>query len=186
AEGKKRTLNVGVSRLAHPASLGALAVARHTGASINLIPLSGGRNTRAGVATGEMDFGALPSGGIVAKRDTFKIVLVFASENPLPGQMDNAPMVNEHLGTNLPDLTAGARAFGVKTSAIEKHPERYELLQQTARKVFDDPDYKAAVEKTGAPWELIHYGGPQDCKQYVESITEIGREYKELLTGKKT
>lgn len=186
AEGKKRTLNVGVSRLAHPASLGALAVARHTGASINLIPLSGGRNTRAGVATGEMDFGALPSGGIVAKRDTFKIVLVFASENPLPGQMDNAPMVNEHLGTNLPDLTAGARAFGVKTSAIEKYPERYELLQQTARKVFDDPDYKAAIEKTGAPWELIHYGGPQDCKQYVESIMEIGREYKELLTGKKT
>ena len=33
AEGKKRTLNVGVSRLAHPASLGALALARHTGAN---------------------------------------------------------------------------------------------------------------------------------------------------------
>jgi tripartite-type tricarboxylate transporter receptor subunit TctC len=40
AEGKKRTLNVGVSRLAHPASLGALAVARHSGAKFTLVPLS--------------------------------------------------------------------------------------------------------------------------------------------------
>ncbi|MFQ5917337.1 MAG: hypothetical protein ACE5I0_05935, partial [Candidatus Binatia bacterium] len=48
AEGKKRTINVGVSRLAHPASLGALALGRKTGVKMNLIPLSGGRNTRAG------------------------------------------------------------------------------------------------------------------------------------------
>ena len=32
AEGKKRTMNVGVSRLAHPATLGVMALARHTGA----------------------------------------------------------------------------------------------------------------------------------------------------------
>ncbi len=65
AEGKHRTINVGMSRLAHPASLGALALGRKTGVNMNLIPLSGGRNTRAGVATGEVDIGALPSGGIV-------------------------------------------------------------------------------------------------------------------------
>ena len=37
-------LNVGVSRLAHPATLGALALAKHTGAKFNPIPLSGGKN----------------------------------------------------------------------------------------------------------------------------------------------
>lgn len=73
AEGKKRSLNVGVSRLAHPASLGALAVARHAGVEFNLVPLSGGRNTIAGIATGEMDFGALPTGVVVAALPTIEI-----------------------------------------------------------------------------------------------------------------
>lgn len=77
AEGKKRTINVGVSRLAHPASLGALALGRHTGAKFNLIPLSGGRNTRAAITTGEVDCGALPSGDIVRRAKQFKIVCLF-------------------------------------------------------------------------------------------------------------
>ncbi len=185
AEGKKRTLNVGVSRLAHPASLGALAVARHTGAKFNLIPLSGGKNTLAGVATGEMDFGALPTGGVVAKGKNFKIVLVFDDVNPLPERMNNAPTSNAHLGTKLPPLVAGARAFAIKKSAAEKHPNRFHRLNETLKKVFDDPAYKEAVIKSKAPWEFIKYGSPEDCATYAKYITEIGEEYRELLTGTK-
>ena len=65
AEGKKRQLNVGTSRLAHPASIGVLALAEHTGAKFNLIPLSGGKNTIAGALTGEVDFSALPASSVV-------------------------------------------------------------------------------------------------------------------------
>ena len=61
AEGKKRTLNVGTSRLAHPASLGMLVLAQKTGMNVNLIPLSGGKNTRNGVLTGEVDLGVVAS-----------------------------------------------------------------------------------------------------------------------------
>jgi tripartite-type tricarboxylate transporter receptor subunit TctC len=185
AEGKKRSLNVGVSRLAHPASLGALAVARHTGAKFNLIPLSGGKNTRAGVATGEMDFGALPSGGIVRRQKNFRIVLVFADENPLPDRMPHAVTANDHLGMDLPPLIAGARAFAIKKAAVDAHPDRYQVLTDTLQKVFADPDYKVAVEKTKAPWEFIRYGSPEDCAKYVKDITEIGEQFKDLLTGTK-
>lgn len=184
AEGKKRTLNVGVSRLAHPASLGALAVARHSGAKFTLVPLSGGRNTMAGVATGEMDFGALPTGGVVSAGDTFKIVLVFDEKNPLPDVMDNAPTSNGHLGTSLPPLVAGARAFAIKKAAADAHADRYEFLLSSMKKVFDDPAYKDAVIKSGAPWEFIKYGSPDDCAEYVKNITSVGKEYKDLLTGK--
>jgi len=183
AEGKKRTLNVGVSRLAHPASLGALAVARHTGAQFNLVPLSGGRNTIAGVATGEMDFGALPTGTTVAAGDAFKIVLVFQQENPLPEVMDNAPTANGHLGMDLPDLVAGARAFAIKKSAVDAHPDRYEYLVDTMKQVFDKPEYKEAVAQAGAPPEFIKYGSAEDCAAYAANITAVGEEYKDLLTG---
>lgn len=184
AEGKKRALNVAVSRLAHPASLGALAVARHTGAKFNLIPLSGGKNTLAGVSTGEMDFGALPSGNIVQRTTTFKTVLVFDDKNPLGERLHNAPTANDHLGMDLPPLIAGARAFAIKKAAIDKHPDRFKMLQETAQKVFEDPEYKKAVVKTGAAWEYIGYGDVDACTKYVADITRIGQEFKDLLTGK--
>ena len=50
--------------------------------------------------------------------------------------------------------------------------------------MFPDPDYKEAVVKTKAPWELIGYGDRAACAEYVENITRIGTEYKSLLTGK--
>lgn len=184
AEGKKRTVNVGVSRLAHPASLGVLALGRKTGAKFNLVPLSGGRNTRAGVATGEVDAGALPSGGIVNRAKSFKVIVVFDDKNPLPGRTDNAPTANAHFSMSLPPLIAGARTFGIKKAAIDKHPDRFKILNDTVQKVFTDPAYKKAVVKTKAPWELIKYGNADACAAYVKNITAIGQEYKDLLTGK--
>jgi hypothetical protein len=58
------------------------------------------------------------------------------------------------------------------------------MLTETLLKVYDDPEYKEAVVKTKAPWELIGYGSPDECAAYAKAMTEIGKEYKDLLTGK--
>jgi len=186
AEGKKRTLNVGVSRIAHPASLGVLALGRHTGAKFNLIPLSGGKNTYAGVKSGEMDFGALPMSGTAKRHKTFSTMLIFDDKTYSDGLMkklNNAPQANKHFGMKLPPLVS-ARAFAIKTEAVEKYPDRFKILQDTAEKVFKDPDYKAAVEKAKAPWELIRYGDAKECADYAKNIMAIGEQYKDLLSGK--
>jgi tripartite-type tricarboxylate transporter receptor subunit TctC len=184
AEGKKRTLNIGVSRLAHPATLGALALGRHTGAKFNPIPLSGGKNTYAAVATGEMDLGALPSGGVVNKPKSFKVVLMMSHKNPIPERSDNAPTMNQHFGMNMPSLIAGARAFGIKKEVIEKYPDRFKMLQDTLKQVYTDPAYKTIYEKTKSPWEFIGYGDPAACAKYADEISAVGREFKDLLSGK--
>ncbi|TDI59076.1 MAG: twin-arginine translocation signal domain-containing protein [Alphaproteobacteria bacterium] len=184
AEGKKRVLNVGVSRLAHPATLGMLALGRHTGAQFNPIPLSGGKNTRAGVVTKEMDFGALPSGSIVSRAKNFKVVLMFTHDNPIPDRSDNAPTINAKFGMNLPSLYAGNRAYGIKKEAVENHPDRYKILTDTLQKIYGDPDFKAAIEKIKVPWEFIKYGNAEACAVYVKGIMDVGKDFKELLTGK--
>ena len=184
AEGKKRTLNMGVSRLAHPACLGGLAVAKHTGAKFNPIPLSGGKNTRAGVATGEMDLGALPSGVVLNSPKSFKVVMLTSHKNPFPAKTDDAPTINGHFKTNLPSLIAGARAFGIKKSALTNHPDRYKVLETTLKKVFEDPAFKETYLKTGSPWELVGYRGPEECIKYGKEISKIGEDFKELLSGK--
>ena len=77
-----------------------------------------------------------------------------------------------------------ARAFAIKTEAVDKYPDRFKILQESAEKVFKDPDYKAAVEKAKAPWELIRYGDAKECADYAKNIMAIGEQYKDLLSGK--
>jgi putative tricarboxylic transport membrane protein len=184
AEGKKRTLSVATSRLAHPASLGALALGEATGAQFNLIPYSGGRNTIAAVVTGETDIGTLPSGGVVARGDVIKIVLMFNDTNPLGEQANNAPLVNDVFGTNLPPLVS-SRAFALHSATFEQFPDEVATLQDSLKQVFDDPEFKEAILQTGAPWEVIKYGGVEECQAYVDGIIEIGNKFKPLLTGDK-
>ena len=183
AEGKKRKLNVGTSRLAHPASIGILALGEHTGAKFNLIPLSGGKNTVAGAVTGEMDFSVLTSGTVAARRKAVRTLLVFNDKNVLGERLDNAPTINEHFGMNLPPMLS-ARAFAIHKAAIDKHPDRFEVLQETFKKVFNDPEYKSAVKKAKGNWEYINYGDIAECEAYAKSISTIGERFKPLLTGK--
>ncbi len=183
AEGKKRTLSVATSRLAHPASLGVLALGEATGAKFNLIPFSGGRNTIAAVVTGETDIGTLPSGGVVARGDVIKVVLLFDDENKLGEQVQNAPVVNDVFGTDLPPLVS-SRAFALHSKTFDDYPDEVAMLSDTLKQVFDDPAFKEAIVETGAPWETIAYGDMDACQAYVDNIIEIGNQFKPLLTGK--
>jgi putative tricarboxylic transport membrane protein len=185
AEAKKRTLNVAVPRLSHPASLGFMALGRHTGAKFNMVPLSGGKNTRKGVGSGEFELGGLLSTGISRRAKSFKAVATFALEPPTgenAKNLYNAPVINSTFGMNLPALTSGS-AFAVKTEFTKKHPEKFEKLISTGKKVFKDPAFRAAVEKIGVPWEVISYGSPEDCAEDAKRIMEMGREFSHLMKG---
>ena len=183
AAGKQRKLNVGTSRMAHPASIGILALGEHTGARFNLIPLSGGKNTVAGAVTGEVDFSVLTSGTVAAKGDSVRTVLVFNDRNVLGERLNNAPTMNDHFGTDLPPMLS-SRAFAIHRAAIDKYPDRFALLQSTFKKVFDDPEFPKVVKKAKGNWEYINYGGVEECAAYVKEIFGIGARYKALLSGK--
>ncbi len=182
AAGKDRTLTVGTSRLPHPASIGALLLAEHTGAQFNLIPLAGGRNTIAGVVTGEMDFGVLPSGGIAAAGESVRTLAIWDDKNPMPDKLNDAPTVNSHFGTSFPPLVS-ARAFGIHTAAIEEYPERFQMLSDTAKEAYDDPAWIEAAREAGQPVEILNYGSREECTAYVTAMIELARRYKDLMSG---
>jgi tripartite-type tricarboxylate transporter receptor subunit TctC len=182
AEGKKRKLNVGTSRLAHPASIGMLALAEQTGIEVTLIPLSGGKKTIAGAVTGEVDFSVLTSGSVAAAGDAVTTLLVFDDENVLGEALDNAPTMNQVYGTNLPPMLS-SRAYGIHKAAADKYPDRFEMLQTSFRKVFDDPEYKETVLKAKGHWEYVKYGGVEECGKFKQAMLELGSKYKDYLTG---
>ena len=182
AEGKKRTLTVATSRLAHPASLGMLVLANKEGMKVNLIPMSGGKNTRNGVLTGEVDLGVLPATTAMGRKG-IKMIGLFDEVNLVPEIMPDAVLINTEYKLGIPPLAAGARAFGIKKSAVDKHPDRYNKLVDTGMMVFKDPAYKEAVTAGKGSWEFIAPGGTDACGAYVDNITRLGTEYRNLLTG---
>ena len=181
AEGKKRKLNVGTSRMAHPASIGLLSLGEVTGAQFNLIPLSGGKNTVAGAVTGEVDFSVLTSGSVIAAGDAVKTLLVFG-ENRVGERLDNAPSMNDVYGTDLPEMLS-SRAFGIHKKAADDHPDRMDKLMTTFKAAFDDPALlEAYVAQKGTP-EYLNYGGVEECEAFKSAMLELGAKYKALLTG---
>jgi tripartite-type tricarboxylate transporter receptor subunit TctC len=184
AEGKKRTVNVAVSRLPHPASIGMLALGKAIKARFNLVPYGGGNPTQVAVLNGEADCGALPLAGVVALGDQVRVLGVFNDDFKLGSYANNAPPVNKVFGTDLPDLSS-SRSWAIHTEAIEKYPDRFALLEKTSKQVFEDPKYKEAYKKTGAPVETIQYGDRALCTRYAKSMVELANEYRDLLTAKR-
>lgn len=184
AAAKKRPLTTAGSRLPHPASIGVLALGDATGAKFNIIPYGGGNPTMIAVLNGEAEIGILPTDNPIAMRERTRILTIFNNKNKLADKTGNAPPVNKVFGTNIPDLYS-ARAWAIHTEAINKYPDRYQKLVETAKKVFDDPEYKTLYEKTGAPFEAIEYQDREACTRYSLAMVELAKKYKTVLTAKK-
>jgi tripartite-type tricarboxylate transporter receptor subunit TctC len=183
AEAKKRTVNVAVSRLPHPASIGVLALGRAIGGRFNLVPYGGGNPTSIAVLNGEADIGALPIAGVIVQKDTLKVLGIFNDDHRMGAHSENAPSVNKVAGTKIPDLPS-SRSWAVHTDFIEKQPAQFALLEKTARQVFDMPKYREEYAKTGAPVETIQYGDRALCTRYATAMVELANEYRELLSAK--
>jgi tripartite-type tricarboxylate transporter receptor subunit TctC len=183
AEAKKRVVTVAVSRLPHPASIGMLALGAAVKARFNLVPFGGGNPTMVSVMSGETDCGALPIAGVVSQSDRMRVLGVFNDDYKLAKYTDNAPSVNKVFGTKIPELSS-SRSWAIHTEVIEKHPQRFALLEKTSKQVSADPRYKEAFAKTGAPPEALEYGDRETCNRYVKGMIELTNEYRSLLTAK--
>jgi tripartite-type tricarboxylate transporter receptor subunit TctC len=181
-EAKKRPVTVAVSRLPHPGSIGMLALGEATGATFNLVPFGGGNPAAMAAITGEVDASVLPLANPIQLADQARILGIFGDRNPAPEMADNAPTVNEALGTDLPALTS-SRAWAVQGKTLQEHPEQVEKLKQAMQQTLADPEYAAAVEAAGLPTAFIDPGDQDTAMASAEATRQLAEKYRSLLTG---
>ncbi len=184
AEAKRRPLNVAVSRIPHPASIGMLALGESQGARFNLIPYGGGSPTMVAVMSGEAEVGALPVSGLTAQAGRLKVLSVFARENVVARLTQNAPTINQVFGTTIPDLYS-SRSWAIHTKAIERFPDRFRMLEETAAKVFNDQDFRAALARAGQPDETVRFGNRALCTEYALGMIELANRYRQQLSAQR-
>ncbi len=183
-EGKKREITLSTSRLPHPSTIGALALADATGMKVRMIPYGGGGPARSAAITGEVDGCATFMSSSLGLDQQARFLGVFNTVNRTPDLSDNCPTVNEALGLNLPVL-AGQRAWAIQRKAADQYPDRIEKLVSTMKQVFDDPEYKEVAEKAGTPWDFITYGDAETCDRSAREFIKLAEQYKSLLTASK-
>jgi tripartite-type tricarboxylate transporter receptor subunit TctC len=184
AEAKRRALNVATSRIPHPASIGILALGDHQNARFNLVPYGGGNPTLVAVLNGEADIGVLPIALVVQQGERMRTLGVFNNENILAAKSNDAPSVNAVFGANIPALPS-SRAWAIHTRAIERFPDRYRVLAESAARVFDDPAFRDAYEKQGLPIETIRYGDRAACTDYAQGMIELANRYRAQLSAQR-
>ncbi len=135
------------------------------------------------VMNGEADCGALPIAGVASTPEKLKVIGIFNDQHKMAKYSDNAPSVNKVMGTKIPALYS-SRSWAVHSEVIEKYPERFKLLESTARQVFDNPKYRTEYAKTGAPVDTIQFGDRKVCNEYVKGMLALTNEYRSLLTAK--
>jgi hypothetical protein len=133
---------------------------------------------------GEVDAGVLPVAEPIKAADKVRTLTVFADDNPLAAKTNNAPPANKVFGTKIPELYS-SRAFAIHTEAANKNPDAFKTLNETAKKVFDDPAFKTAFEKLGGTWEAVKYGDREVCTKYALAMVDLANRYRPLLTAKK-
>jgi tripartite-type tricarboxylate transporter receptor subunit TctC len=180
---KKKPLNIALSRIPHPATIGMLALGEATGAKFNFIPYGGGNPTYTALLSGEAEVGALPITGVLSQQDKFRVLTVFNDENIFAAQTDNAPPVNKTFGTKIPELSS-SRSWAVHTDWADKNPKEFALLERTAKEVTQSEEFKEAFVKTGAPAEAIVYGDRKACTNYATEMVKLAQKYEQQLTAK--
>ena len=183
AEAKKRVVNVAVSRLPHPASIGMLALGAAVGAKFNLVPYGGGNPTMVAVLNGEADCGALPIAGVVTQREQMKVLGVFNDENALAKYSDNAPPVNKVFGTKLPDLSSSR--LGDPHRGDREVPGPLRAAREDLAPGVRQPEIPGRVREDRGAGRDHPVRRSQALHAYAKAMVELTNEYRSLLTAKK-
>jgi tripartite-type tricarboxylate transporter receptor subunit TctC len=180
---KKKPLNVALSRIPHPATLGMIALSEATGARFNYIPYGGGNPTFIAMMSGETEVGALPIANILALSDKFRVIGVFNDKNIFAKQTENAPAVNSVFGTSIPDLSS-SRSWAVHTEWANANPKQFEILERTAKEAHESPVFRDTWAKGGNPVEALVWGDRKTCHAYAENMIKLAQRYEKQLTAR--
>jgi tripartite-type tricarboxylate transporter receptor subunit TctC len=180
---KKKPINVALSRIPHPATIGMMALAEATGAQFNYIPYGGGNPTFTAMLSGETDVGALPIANILALKDKFKVLGVFNKTNMFASQTEDAPAINSVFGTSIPELSS-SRSWAVHAQWANANPKQFEILQRTAKEAHASPAFREAWKKMNNPTEALVWGDRAACHEYAESMVKLAQRYEKQLTAR--
>ncbi len=167
-------IRVSVANLTNADHLAVLNLQEAADVDFNIISYDGGGPARNAVVAGEVE---AAMGGVFAGQgiaDNARALGVFQPANDWPHLTNDAPAVNDVLGSDI-DPIGGAFGFFVARECYENHPDRFQVLADALATAVANPDYIADLEELGEE-DKLRYATPDEFDAFIQNeIAEIDR-----------
>jgi len=175
---KQQKMRVAVSNWASPETMVLLQIQEATGAQFEIIPMGGGEGMTA-VLGGHIEALVVKTVRMETNKDSLKILAIFQDENQNPDSTQNAPPINDVVGTEVIEV-ASYRTVLVPTKVKEEYPNRYELLLNAFNRIIEDPEFVDDAKKYGFEGELVNWD-PERSQKSFDNLVKSIKEYEEIL-----
>ena len=144
---------------------------------LRLVTYDGGGPTRNATAGGVVDIGLVGGQGFLPLTEKITPLLVFDDTQRDGWQ---APPVTEVAGADAQFVAGSQRGWGVHSSFVEKHPDRYQIMLKAIEEATKDPKSVEALTNQQLATEWF---GPEVSNKALRSTAKVMADHIELLKG---
>lgn len=174
-------LTVGASGPTNRNMLSIIQLMEATGIDFTLVPFDGGGPTQTALLQGEIDVAARSVYNSASIADESTCLAIYAEENPEPDLTNDAPPINEALGTDINyDPTNGTQFYYVSADAAEAHPSRYEHVQEAFYEAHQNEEYREDLDEIGELGKLV-WNDPDETEEILRAAYETYQEFIPLF-----
>lgn len=174
-------LTVGASGPTNRNMLSIIQLMEETDAEFTLVPYDGGGPTQTALLQEEIDVAARSVYNSADIADETTCLAIYSEENPEPDLTNDAPPINEALGTDINYApTNGTQFYYVSADAAAEHPSRYEHVQEAFYEAHQDEEYRDELEDIGELGKLV-WNDPDETEEIMRSAYETYQEFIPLF-----
>jgi len=148
--------------------------------NVRIVTYEGGGPYRTALLGKHVDFVCGTAAGDQVMKPNARILALFDDE-PFKGWPE-AELVNEVLrpyGVKVPNI-ASVRFVAVHKNFKTKHPERYEKLVETYKKVYKSKVYQRFIKKIGNA-DVSRWMGPEKANAYMKEFHALTLQYQDRI-----
>ncbi len=175
------SITVGASGPTNRNVLSVIQLLEATEADFTIVPYDGGGPTETALLQGEIDVAARSLYNSAGIADDSHCLCIYAEENPEPDLTNDAPPINDELGTDIDYAPSdGTQFYYVSAAAAEAYPDRYEFVQEAFENTHNDEDYRADLEAIGEDGKLV-WNSPDETDEILQSAYQTYLDFAPLF-----
>lgn len=174
-------LTVGSSGPTNRNTLSIIQLMEETDAEFNIVPYDGGGPTETALLQGEIDVAARSMYNSAGLADDSLCLAVYTNENPEPDLTNDAPPINDALGTDIDyDPSNGFQFYFVSAQAADEYPDRYDHVQEALEEAHENEEYRSDLEESGEIDKLV-WNSPEETEEIMQNAYETYEEFAPLF-----
>lgn len=173
------TLNFGQSSLTAPAALVLHALEEAVGIKLNIVSFNGGGPSRLALAGRHTDASLTGLFASASISEFVRVLGVAQEKNLWEKESKNAPTLNKELGITIPQAADTISLFA-PAGFSKRYPERAKKFSTAFFRVFENPSYRAAIQKLGDAGRVLPRTA-EESQRLLLADYELYKQYAHLF-----